>query len=785
MLDSTLIFLEHLSGFSGLLGEVTLLNKWLGYFWVGLQVAAGLGFVIFVHELGHFLAAKTFGVKCEKFYVGFDVPISLGPIRLPRTLGRFRWGETEYGIGIVPLGGYVKMLGQDDDPRNAQEEAERIRLGEGADAPIDPRSYQAKPVWQRMVIISAGVVMNVIFAVFLAAAAFLYGVPYTPTIIGSVPLGSPAWEAGLQPGDKVLQVAKMQQDDPYLRFEDMGTQTIMHGLKHKDAVIPFTVQRGDRRLVIETIPSNKLHPSGIYLVGINPANVAVVGDEVSPFSYLASQKVDVRAGDKIIAIDGQPLKTDEEVGRVLSPEVTDAFQAKWNRPVELTILRDPDKSASKTPTGSSAASDGSTAAAKEIKVTLPPVPVKTLGIGFAIGPITSIQRGSLAEANGIKVGDIIEAVDGQPVTDALRLPMQVAEKVGQPIEFTLRRPGASNSAAAEANKASADPVGESADNSESRVDRNEADQNTGGETSGSETKPVPSAPDENGSADQRLTITMTSEGPAAFGSIGEASAKLGLPNFGIAYEVTPEVVSIDPAAEKASGSVQVGDVLTQLKLEPTAAETEAFEKADRKIPSKEETVTSLRTMPAFHNLFQQLPEGMKIRCYFQRGNEIREILLPLQYDESWFWMQRGVPMKPLELIQETDNFGQAMSWGAEETGRRLGDVWQFLTILVTGRASPRNLAGPFGIAEMAANEASSSPSRLLLFLTLLSANLAILNFLPIPALDGGHLMFLIAEAIRGKPLNEALQVRLTMVGVMCLLCLMAFAILNDVLRKFM
>lgn len=86
---------------------------------------------------------------------------------------------------------------------------------------------------------------------------------------------------------------------------------------------------------------------------------------------------------------------------------------------------------------------------------------------------------------------------------------------------------------------------------------------------------------------------------------------------------------------------------------------------------------------------------------------------------------------------------------------------------------------------MAANEASSSPSRLLLFLTLLSANLAILNFLPIPALDGGHLMFLIAEAIRGKPLNEALQVRLTMVGVMCLLCLMAFAILNDVLRKFM
>ena len=92
------------------------------------RVALGIGLVIFVHELGHFVAAKTFGVKCEKFYVGFDVPIRLGPIKFPRTLGKFRYGETEYGIGIVPLGGYVKMLGQDDDPRKQEEEAKRIEV---------------------------------------------------------------------------------------------------------------------------------------------------------------------------------------------------------------------------------------------------------------------------------------------------------------------------------------------------------------------------------------------------------------------------------------------------------------------------------------------------------------------------------------------------------------------------------------------------------------------------------------------------------------------------------
>ena len=81
-----------------------------------------------VHELGHFLVAKMCGVKCEKFYVGFDVPIKIGPIQFPRTLFRKQWGETEYGIGIVPLGGYVKMLGQDDNPANTAKEAERIRV---------------------------------------------------------------------------------------------------------------------------------------------------------------------------------------------------------------------------------------------------------------------------------------------------------------------------------------------------------------------------------------------------------------------------------------------------------------------------------------------------------------------------------------------------------------------------------------------------------------------------------------------------------------------------------
>src|SRR5262245_52251144 len=176
---------------------------------VVLGVAGGLGFVIFVHELGHFLVAKACGVKCEKFYLGFDI----GGLKL----FKLQWGETEYGIGILPLGGYVKMLGQDDNPARAAEERERSLVktvgstqassnGSPAhsapetatkvDEVLDPRSYMAQSVPKRMAIISAGVIMNVIFAFIMAVIAYRIGVPSTPCTIGGVLPGDPAWQAG-------------------------------------------------------------------------------------------------------------------------------------------------------------------------------------------------------------------------------------------------------------------------------------------------------------------------------------------------------------------------------------------------------------------------------------------------------------------------------------------------------------------------------------------------------------------------------------------------------------
>ncbi len=104
-------------------------------YWTIAQVVLGLGFVIFVHELGHFIVAKMCGVKCEKFYLGFDV--------YGLKLAKFQWGETEYGIGILPLGGYVKMLGQDDNPYRAADEMKRARRDRGCGGGRNGRSFCA------------------------------------------------------------------------------------------------------------------------------------------------------------------------------------------------------------------------------------------------------------------------------------------------------------------------------------------------------------------------------------------------------------------------------------------------------------------------------------------------------------------------------------------------------------------------------------------------------------------------------------------------------------------
>jgi regulator of sigma E protease len=146
-----------------------------------LSAIVVLGILVFIHELGHFLFAKKLGVGVLTFSLGF------GPKLLSRKIG-----ETQYQIAAVPLGGFVKLIGE--NPEEEVKEEDR------------PRSFSAQPIWRRALIVGAGPFSNLIFAAVLFSVINLFGIPYLPSKIGSISTGLPAEQAGLRKGDIVQSI---------------------------------------------------------------------------------------------------------------------------------------------------------------------------------------------------------------------------------------------------------------------------------------------------------------------------------------------------------------------------------------------------------------------------------------------------------------------------------------------------------------------------------------------------------------------------------------------------
>ncbi len=148
-----------------------------------LLVVLGISLLIFVHEAGHFLAARLFKVRVEVFSLGFG----------PRIFGTRR-GETDYRISAIPLGGYVKMAGEYGD---YMEDAERVPAED---------DLNSKPIWQRFVIFAAGPAVNFVLAFVLFPLGFAMGAPFVAPVVGDVVEGGAAWEAGLRHGDEILSI---------------------------------------------------------------------------------------------------------------------------------------------------------------------------------------------------------------------------------------------------------------------------------------------------------------------------------------------------------------------------------------------------------------------------------------------------------------------------------------------------------------------------------------------------------------------------------------------------
>jgi regulator of sigma E protease len=717
----------------------TSLESWFAIF----QMAAGLGFVIFVHELGHFLVAKSCGVKCEKFYVGFDAfDIKIGDtVIIPRTLIKKRWGETEYGLGILPLGGYVKMLGQDDNPAKAAEERERSLIkkedAETADETafeLDPRSYQAKTVWQRMAIISAGVIMNLIFAVIFAAIAYGIGVDYQPTIIGGTVPGGPAWERNLRPGDEVVAFGANGQERPHMRFRDDFLSAVVYNGDKRDLTLKIKPYGTDSRELVNVRPRVdvvKQKASSVALIGVVSAQTLTLSDTdptvVNTSAHAASKDgKGFLPRDHILKVavvkDGQVVHEQD------LPDVQklQEYLARHNTEVvRFTVRRAVDKESEQDP-----------ASGEVVSFDVDPNPLKTVGLAMKFGPIVALQDGSPAVKAGLQVGDQLLNINGEPVGDPLTLSQRLRKFAGDQQLLTVSF------------------------------------------ARGDETREVQIQP--------RLPYTSNFYSQ-------NLDQRIAIDELGISFVVTNEVAFVVPGSSADEQGMQAGDLIT--KVEFVAADEEKRKFEAEKLGFRGEAqnhfdfseVSNAWPLILTESIQHRLPDT-KIIVEYQRGSgtELKKQQANLVATDSTdtFLDSRGIRYSPATEMHRASSIKEAFSLGYRQTKEDATKIYGLLYKLLNGEVSPLNLGGPGTIAKAATHEALSGPAHILLFLTLLSANLAIVNFLPIPVLDGGHMVFLIYEAIFRKPISEKLQVIFSVMGLIFIVGLMLMVISLDIWREF-
>ncbi|OFW18187.1 MAG: RIP metalloprotease RseP [Acidobacteria bacterium RIFCSPLOWO2_12_FULL_66_10] len=265
-----------------------------------LAFAFVLGVLVFVHELGHFLAAKRVGIRVLKFQLGFNP-----------TVISFRRGDTEYGIGALPLGGYVKMAGE-----NPEEE----RTGQ-------PDEFLSKTKWQRFQVLIMGPVMNLALALLLTAIVLYQGAEKgayedQPPVVGVVVTGSPAERAGIQPGDRLVSVADHRVDTWEQFLIAVGTRPnrevslgwLRNGLEVTKKITPVS-EKGSRFEIGDIGVLPNVHP---HVRSISAGE--------------AAERAGLKAGDVVVSIDGQPI--------TFSYQLRDVIAKHPEQAITLSILRD-------------------------------------------------------------------------------------------------------------------------------------------------------------------------------------------------------------------------------------------------------------------------------------------------------------------------------------------------------------------------------------------------------------------------------------------------------------
>ncbi len=279
------------------------------------QLLLSLSFLVAVHEFGHLLAAKYFGMRVEQFSIGF-----------PPKLWSFRKGETEYAISAIPLGGYVKISGMIDESLDT----------EAMKQPAQPWEFRAKPAWQRLIVMLGGIFVNVVVGILIfIGITFTFGDTYILKDVvnanGGFQIGAVGEEIGLRTGDKIVQVNG--RDYEYL-------EDLIHPETLLATNASYTVER-DGELITLPIPPdfiqkfNKKEAAGNFIFYRYPPVIS----QTQPESV--ADQMGIEAGDQIMAMNGTPITYYDEVSTFIKSTDTDVLTVTVRRAGEvLTFTHD-------------------------------------------------------------------------------------------------------------------------------------------------------------------------------------------------------------------------------------------------------------------------------------------------------------------------------------------------------------------------------------------------------------------------------------------------------------
>jgi regulator of sigma E protease len=686
-----------------------------------ILLAFGFGFVIFWHELGHFLAAKWADVKVEQFAVGFGQALcswrkGLGftwgssneeyirrlrqhlaaqsadteptEAQLSYAASQLQISETEYRLNWIPLGGYVKMLGQDD-----------MKPGQTVS---DPRSYNNKPIGKRMVIVSAGVVMNVI----LAAIGFMYiftvGFVVPVPRVGMIQPGSPAQNTfalvnnkrvptPLRVGDTIKILNGKWQSD----FEKIKLNTAL--LIAGDTVSLDVTHPDGRSEDLFVTPAKATPESEFPQIGMGEypllkgpdldAKDIKTGDVLSP-EFMLLEK-----GDVITAVGSTPLQPDQYY------ILDEKLQQAAGKPLDVTITNEK--------TGVRHAK-----IAPHFLEHFGGEPINFAGMQMLVR-VESIQADSSLIASDLK--DKIQPGD---------------------VVVNLADPGASGAHwQYPTRKVLMDQI-----------------------SAAGALSPAPV-----------LSLTVLRNGKeviiSAKPSVRLATGKVG---FGIQLapdEQNPIVAGVLDGSPAADARVQPGSKILSINGVPVHSWFDVNNimgtlKADEPI----HLVAELDNVPKTYEL-----KGLNVA-------QLTDIRSNLLASNSLILLQ------PDEYPRKAKNPLQAAQWGVGETRDAILQVYQTVRSMLKHNISPNEISGPVGILTAGYMVAEKGFTRLVWFLSIISANLAVMNFLPIPIVDGGLFTFLIIEKIKGSPINPRVLAAAQVVGLALLLSVFLFATYHDVVR---